>query len=115
MTELAKSQMLTQSLYRLIAYVRLQKIEVDYMRSLGCPAYLQELLGKATANNNRLLQQIDNALVTSRNKVAIEIELSDDKVRDIGMIIERLYVLEDDEVAALLKQYQEAIKIEWES
>ena len=115
MTELAKNQMLTQSLYRLIAYVRLQKIEVDYMRGLGCPAYLQELLGKATANNNRLLKQIDNALIVGRKKVAVEIETSDDKIRDIGMIIERLYVLEDDEIAALLTQYQEAIKIEWES
>jgi len=105
---------LTASIFRQLYYSKMLNIEHDYYLKLtgnsGVKNVLHRLKMAYTTGVNQLLSYVG---VESQNVIRAEMQNSDEKIRAVTSINERLFFLPIDKVLELEKDFTDLIKVKY--
>lgn len=102
---------LSQSLYRQLFLLKMLHYEYEYFVKSPLASGIKNILFRATKVLPSIVMDLKIALPKSKQQIDNQVIHSDEKVRAIATILEKLSVLDEEDVLKLETDFDEMIKV----
>lgn len=102
-----------RSLYTQVFYAKMMNTEVEFFLKFKFESGIKNTLKRMKDNYTNSINQIIGYMPKTNQQFLKHIEVSEEKIADMALIMEKLTVMSDEEVAAVAKDF-EGIKVNYQ-
>jgi len=100
-------------LYRLFYLNRMQHWEYEQFLKLPAPSGIKNALYRGKQVYASVLEQLRTAMPVSKNKLEAEMNMSEEKIRALSTIFEKLCALEEADVLAMEDEFNKSVTVNY--